>query len=423
MNRASVPFNHIVVLMQENRTFDNYFWTYPGQVGYNPSLCMPLTRTQGCMRPWQTNRTAIPSDLPHDWVSTHIAYDNGSMDGFMRAASNNPYVMSYYDEGTLPYLWFFARNYVLADEFFTSAKSYSQPNHWYMIAGRAPNVSLYENAATERNQCYNQLTGKLTLQSCEYINQANEIETMAEILTEHGISWKYYDLPAPENATLAQAIEGKCRGCNPFDYWNPLMAKNATYTDRDFSSSVVPRIQFFWDVANGTLPQVSWIIPSPPISDHPPANITLGMWWITYVADTIMKSKYWYDTVLIVLWDDYGGFFDTVKPPNVDNYGLSFRCPALIISAYSKSGFLDHTIYSFESVLRFIEWRFNLPFLSERDKNANNILNAFDLSHPPRGPKPINMTDKQVASIMPYIFQGYRKYAAQQLQFVNNDPD
>jgi len=428
---ATHKIQHVIIVMQENRTFDNYFWTYPGQVGYKPSLCMPYdpNLSSPCLKPAEATST-VSVDLPHDWQSTHVALNNGKMNGFLEAAGqSNEYnskrahdVMSYYDNSTLPNLWAYAKQYVLADRFFSSAKSYSQPNHWYMIAGNSPAVSLTEGEAQEKAACYNSTTAQLTMGTCSYINEAQDISTMADVLTQHGVSWKYYDTPVPPGYTLAQAIAGNTGGPDAFAYWNPLFTKNSTY--QSYENSVVAREQFFWDLGNGTLPQVSWVIPSPGISDHPPANVTLGMWWITDIVDSVMKSKYWDNSMIVVMWDDYGGFFDTVTPPTVDGAGLSFRVPALIISPYAKKGYLDHTVLDFESTLKFIEWDFGLPSLTHRDALANNLLGAFNFNQQPRKPYIIPLSGSQLNTIAPYIRQGAPGAKAMPaLQFIGNDPD
>jgi len=429
-SQSQNPIQHIIVVMQENRTFDNYFWTYPGQAGYDAPLCMPLVPSApavGCIKPQLTTDPVSTSDIPHDRNATLASYNNGSMNGFLTAAKDNPEVMDYYDNSTLPYLWDYASHYVLADQFFSSVKSYSQPNHWYMIAGASPTVSLFQWGTQERQACYNNATAKLTMATCTYINQAQAIQTMADELTAHGISWKYYDTPVLPNDTLANAIvDGKA-----YAYWNPLDAKNSTYTNSNYTENIVAREQLFGDIAEGTLPQVSWVIPSPEISDHAPANITLGMWWITDVVDSVMNSQYWGSTAIVVLWDDYGGFFDTVVPPTVDGYGLGFRVPALIISPYAKPGFLDHTVYDFESTLKFVEWRFGLPALTARDADTNNLLDAFNFNQQPLTPLVIPLSWGQLATIQPYINEasmitrtcsgGICPYVSS--FFINNDPD
>ena len=135
----------------------------------------------------------------------------------------------------------------------------------------------------------------------------------------------------------------------------------------------------------------------------------------------------------MVLWDDYGGFFDTVVPPTVDADGYSFRCPALIVSAYSKSGYLDHTVYSFESTLKFIEWNWNLPALTARDANANNLLGALNFNQPPANPYFLPLTAAQLKAIYPYVNQGSSPNPnpngntslslTDGLAFIDNDPD
>jgi phospholipase C len=427
------PIQHVVVIMQENRPFDNFFWTWPGQMGYNANLCMPLNPNKpsaGCLTPQYSANPVVPHDLPHTWTASWNAYNNGSMNGFLSEAGDSPEVMTYYNATVLGNVWSLASHYTLADQWFTSAKSYSQPNHWYLLSGQAPAASLLENAQQEKSQCVS--GNQLTLSTCAYINEAQPIQTMADELTEHGLSWKYYDAPLPKGYTLDQGILG-CSNCNPWDYWSPLRAQNRTWTDPAHFNSMVARQQFLWDVGNGTLPDVSWVIPSAPISDHPPANITLGEWWIADVVDAVMNSQYWKNTLIVVLWDDYGGFYDTVVPPSVDPNGLSFRCPALIVSAYAKPDYLDHTVYSFESTLKFIEWNWNLPALTSRDANANNLLGALNFNQAPASPYTLPLTQTQLQTIAPYIVQGSSPNPnpggnstlspLDGLAFINNDPD
>jgi phospholipase C len=429
---SSNPIQHVIVVMQENRSFDNYFWTYPGQIGYEKNLCMPYDpslKNSPCLKPAKAVST-VNQDLPHDWKSTHVALNDGKMNGFLAAAGQSKSynsakanaVMSYYDDSTLPNLWAYAKHFVLADRYFTSATSYSQPNHWYMIAGNAPTVSLTQGETQEKKNCYDPTTGQIMMTTCAYIDEAGEISTMADLLTAHGITWKYYDTPIPKGYTLSQAIAGK-GGPDAFAYWNPLFAKNSTY--QSYANNVVAREELFTDLSGGTLPQVSWVIPSAGISDHPPANVTLGMWWITDIVNSVMKSQYGGNTMIVVLWDDYGGFFDTARPPTVDAAGLSIRTPALIISPYSKAGHLDHTVYDFESTLKFIEWRWGLPSLTPRDASANNLTHAMNFHQKPLKPYIIPLTATQLNAIEPYILQGSAGFKGHPptLQFINNDPD
>lgn len=390
---GSVPIQHIVVVLQENRSFDNYFGTYPGANGIPAGVCMPYNPkepSQGCVKPFLTTDPVTPRDLPHGYESTVVANDSGKMDGFMLAENEDNNTMSYYGNQTVPNYWSYAEHYVLADNFFSSVISYSLPNHWYAIAGQAPAASLYYGLGTSSP------AGVQT----QYLDEAARINTIADLLENSSVSWKYYDTPFQVGGYNQSVQDGAA-----FSYWNPLASKSSSYTQA-YAPHFVPRGEIFNDIGNGTLPQVSWVIPSAPISEHPPANVTIGMYWVTDVIDAIMRSSYWSSTAIVVTWDDYGGFYDSVHPPRVDSLGLSFRVPALIISPYARPGFIDDTQYQFESVMRFIEWRFGLPPLTQRDANAANLLGAFDFSQSPLPPDIIPLSKAQFGAIAPYIVSG-----------------
>jgi phospholipase C len=417
------PIEHIVVILQENRSFDHYFGTYPGANGIPKDVCMPLHPKypeDGCVKPFLST-SDISHNMPHTFHSSEVAYNEGKMNGFI-VAEKNFNTMSYYDNKTIPYYWELAENYVLADNFYSSALSYSLPNHWYAIAGQAPTISIYDalkaNATilpgfngTSDVRIYNpsgilqeldNVTGKAEEDiDLEYLEEANLTKTVADLLENSSVSWKYYDRPL--DSSYKKAIQSD----SAYDYWNPFAAKGSSYTD-DYRSHFVNRSEIFSDLKTGKFPQVSWVIPSIPISEHPPASIKKGMIWVTSVVNAIMNSKYWNNTAIIITWDDYGGFYDHVAPPKEDKFGLSFRVPALIISPYSKPGYIDHTLYSFESMLKFIEWRFGLSSLTYRDANANNLLNAFDFRQNPNPPHFIPLSKHEQESIAPFIELGMR---------------
>ena len=432
------PIKHLIVIMQENRAFDNYFWSYPGVDGNyqtNPNYCDPQPNGS-CLAPYNADYNTTQADMPHTWPSTAKVIDNGRMDGFSIPATNKTEPLGYYDGEALPYLWWYAEHYVIADHFFSSVRSYSQPNHWYLLAGTSPTVSLFEGAPQEEAVCYNQTTFVLTMNSCAYINEAQPIQTIVDELNGQGISWKYYDTPVPQGLTLSESITGRlanggsCNGyygtgiCDAWDYWSPLRAQNRTYTVwSSYGANEVARVQLLWDIGNGTLPAVSWVIPSTAISDHAPANIVNGMYWYSEIINDVMESKYWNSTAIVLLWDDYGGWFDVVPPPNTSQtvsfsgngvsvqnapVGLGPRIAALIISPYAKPGFVDHTVYDFQSTLKFIEWNWGLPPLNDTqsDAQANNLLNAFNFNQPPNPPYPSALTQAQENSIASYILLG-----------------
>jgi phospholipase C len=401
---GSTPIQHIVIVMQENRAFDNYFWTYPNVIGGQdqyPNLCM--NNPDGSCIPPYYQSNPVQHDMPHTQHGSLTAWDNGTMGGFIANAiqgGESPMEpMGYYNASDIPFVWKLAQHYVLADQFFSSTLSYSQPNHWYMLAGNTPAVSISEMGNTEKDDCVSGMT--IIWGTCSYINQAQSIQTIVDSAQAHSISWKYYNT-IPSHTTLSSAIVSG----TAFDYWDPLLAKNSTYSPSYFSN-FVPRSQFFTDVKDGELPQVSWIIPSPGISDHPPANVTIGEYWIAAVTDAVMNSPYWENTAIIITWDDFGGWFDTVPPPQLAGQQLGFRVPALIVSAYSSQpGYVDHTVYSFESMLKFIEYTFNLPPLTDRDSSTNNMLNAFNFNQAPQAPFVQPLTPSELNALNRYVSIG-----------------
>ena len=426
-NPATNPINHIVVIMQENRSFDNYFGTYPGANGIPKGTCVPLSPDNpsvGCVKPFLST-DVISGDLPHGYQSSVVGYDNGKMDGFMVGENENPKTMTYYDNKTIPYYWDLAKNYVLADNFYSSVLSYSLPNHWYALAGQAPATSMfYFMHRPPNNDILNQQENASTIAGGNpnatanfgvnpnptstnlrdevarvYLEESNLTKTVADLFMNdtHNITWKYYDHVVQAGNYKAAVSSGRA-----FEFWNPFSAKGSTYTPA-YAPHFVNRAQIFTDLKSGDFPQVSWVTPSFPISEHPPANITSGMNWVKDVINAIMSSPYWNSTAIILTWDDYGGFYDHVPPPQIDKFGLSFRMPTLIISPYAKPGYIDHTQYQFESMLKFIEWRFSLQPLTERDLHANNLVNAFDFSQKPLPPHVVPLTGAELSAIRPYI--------------------
>lgn len=319
-------------------------------------------------------------DLPHGYNASVSAYDNGKLDNFI-VAEKSGYTMAYVDNKTIPYYWDLARNYVLADNFFSSIPGYSLPNHWFMIAGQAPKASIY-------NVFVKNITPKKITD--EYLKESNSTTTIADLLMNTTLTWKYYDYPLLDSYAKAKNYE------DVYDYWNPFTAKGSSYT-KSYSSHFVSRDKIFSDLKNGSLPQVSWIIPSFALSEHPPSDIRRGMVWAIDVIDAVMKSSYWNNTAIFLTWDDYGGFYDHVRPPL--NSGLGFRVPTIIISPYAKSDYIDHTQYSFESFLKFIEWRFNISSLTHRDASTNNLTPAFDFKQNPRPPHIILLSKAEVTDI------------------------
>lgn len=384
----SIPIQHIVVVVMENHAFDNLFGTYCPSVGPNcpdavngipPGTCVPYSPSNvsaGCIAPFPLAATGIKTpDPPHEWNSSIASIDGGKMDGFYAAEHVGTVPFGYYDGNTIPVYWDMAQEYAIGDDFFSSALSYSLPNHWYLLAGQAPPEAINLSS----------LAGATLQQRHSYLNAANQTKTVEDLLNASpSTSWKYYDWALP---SYQVAINGGAQTETPsaYNYWNPLASKAESYTQW-YVNHFVPRSDFFNDTSTGQLPSISWVIPGDTFSDHPPSNLSLGEEYVASVVDAVESSPDWASTAIFVTWDDYGGFYDHVPPPHVDPLGLSFRVPVLVISPYTPAGRVVSSEGYFESILHFIEWRFHLGCITNRDCGAPLPLDYFDFQMGPRAP-------------------------------------
>jgi phospholipase C len=385
---SSIPIQHIVVVVMENHAYDNLFGVYCPNIGPNcpdsangipPGTCLPYNTSDlsaGCIKPYPFPESSlITPSPPHEWNATIGSIDGGKMDGFYQAEHTNLTPFGYYNGSTLPVYWDMAEEYGLADNFFSSALSYSLPNHWYLLAGQAPPQSINTSVLAQ---------GGFQAKHA-YLNASNKTETVEDLLNNStSTTWKYYDWALPSYQT---AINGAATvySHSAYNFWNPLAAKYESYTQW-YVNHFVSRSDFFNDTAAGQLPDVSWVIPDPSFSDHPPANLSLGEAYVASVVDAVEASPDWNSTAIFLTWDDYGGFYDHVAPPSLDPLGLSFRVPLIVISPYTPAGLVVHSLGYFESILHFIEWRFNLGCITHRDCNAPLPLGFFDFQNPPRAP-------------------------------------
>jgi phospholipase C len=316
------------------------------------------------------------TDLDHAWTTTHLAWDHGKMDGFVYAQSKlasvkNPYLtMGYYDNRDIPYYWDYADNFVLDDNFFSSLLGPSLLAHLYIAGGTSDGV--VDNVL-----------------SSHYLSFTSA--TLAQELTAKNISWAWYN--GNPNPTLP-------------NLWDVLPLYRYFQQNPDqLNEHIRNTPSFVSALSSGTLSSVSWIMPDfdrssstwkPPnfpiqcknvwVSEHPPDRVDCGMDYVAYLVNSIMQSSYWPSTAIIITWDDWGGFYDHVPPSQVDQYGLGFRVPTLVISPWAKHHFIDHTQYEFASMLKLAEDIFELPPLTGRDANANDMLNSFDFGQYPQPP-------------------------------------
>ncbi|HLY16607.1 MAG TPA: alkaline phosphatase family protein [Bryobacteraceae bacterium] len=353
-----------VFIMQENRSFDHYFGTYPGAEGIPPGVCVP-NKGGPCVAPYHDSAT-VNQGGAHDWYNALACIDGGLMDGFMTGSLGD--AMAWHDYHEIPNYWSYAKLYVLQDRLFESIASYSLPAHLYMLAAQSggyfsitqPNPTSYAFP-------------EITL-----------------LLGSGKINWKYYVNRGPAAGAADLGTPSGDADETTYTFWNPLPAFPAVKNDPTQFSRLTDATQFYVDAQNGSLPQVSWVIPNSPLGEHPPNDIATGMNYVTGLVNAVMNSPQWNTTAILIAWDDWGGFYDHVAPPSVDQYGLGIRVPGLVISPYSRQGYVDHKTYSFESWLRIVEERFGIIPMTGRDYLANDMGDAFDFTQQPRPPLILN---------------------------------
>jgi phospholipase C len=380
---ASVPIRHVIVIMQENRSFDHYFGTFPGADGIPANTCVPLDPSKprlGCVRPFH-DPLDVNAGGPHGPGNAQHDLNDGikvsKMDGFLLqqstakvncrpdapdcAASKGGVArhdaVGYHTDEELPNYWNYARHFVLQDHLYEGVRSWSWPSHLELTSEwvatctdqtKASTCTTHPNAGVPRADV-----------QLPWV-------TLFQLLDTRGVSWKYYlengTEPDCEDDALTCAPQGQASGVpsiwNPAPYFAWIKSKGPKYLHDHNPRSE----QFLTDVKNGTLPEVSWVVPDGPDSEHPPAGVTRGMEYVTRMVNAVMRSPYWKDTVIFITWDDWGGFYDHVPPPVVDmndtptpveGYGL--RVPGITISAYAKAGTIDHSVLSFDAYATFIE--------------------------------------------------------------------
>jgi phospholipase C len=391
--RSDEYIQHVVILVQENRSFDNFFARFPGADGATTGLMQ--TPSGDISIPLVTS-PLVMDNLSHEHSSFKIEYDHGKMDGFnlvKRTKMNGKRV----DAGTYPYrtvdpsdiapYWTIAQQYVLADHMFTTQSSSSFTAHQDLIAGGTPvgndNVIDFPSPLSWGcNAPPGTVTSLITPKGHYLRNQGPypcfTYSTLRDLLDAKGLSWLYFT-----NTSRAYV-------------WNAFDAIKAVRNGPEWKTNIViPQTQIFDTITNGQLPAVSWVIPDALDSDHPGDRSDTGPSWIASVVNAIGGSAYWPSTAIVVVWDDWGGTFDHVPPPQIDGQGLGMRVPMLIVSAYAREasyptpGYVSHTQYQFGSILRFIEDNWGLGRLGTSDKTSKSIGDSFDFTHPPRPFYPI----------------------------------
>jgi len=413
---------HIVIIMQENRSFDSYFGTFPGADGIpmkdgKPTVAVPDPKTGKLVEPYHD-----PNDRnfggPHNAVNAFADINNGKMDGFiaqvekpkktpkshgarsrkarrfrksrfnpnLRPAGSYLDVMGYHDAREIPNYWTYAQDFVLQDHMFEPIASWSFPSHLFLVSAWSANSSDPSNPMSSKS-------------ALDPRDRTADDPTpfawtdLTYLLNTHGVSWACY----LDHGAAKLGGRRKERTGVPI-IWNILPGFVDVHQDHQLKN--IRELTDFYAAAKiGNLPAVSWILPDGKDSEHPPALVSTGQAYVTSIINTIMKSPDWNSTAIFLTWDDWGGFYDHVVPPKVDPLGYGLRVPGIVISPYAKQGYIDHQTLSFDAYLKFIEDDFlngqridpktdgrpdSRPDVRENAPELGNLIQDFDFSQTPR---------------------------------------
>jgi phospholipase C len=447
-SRSSAPagihkIKHVVVIMQENRSFDSYFGTFPGADGIplrngRPIPCLPDLAAVPCRRPY-VDHADNNGGGPHSAATVAVDVHSGKMDGFLQTArrgqqSCNPFnpgcgtgpidVLGYHTKTDIPNYWRYASDFVLQDRMFEPTASWSLPEHLFQ-------VSLWSATCTQHNQpnsCNDRQdvgvdsakppTDWLAKPAGSPGTPIYAWTDLTYLLHKNKVSWGYY---------VATGTEPDCRNdeelsCAPVrqdartpGIWNPL-----PYFDTVRNDGQLQNIQsvsnFFGAAKAGTLPAVSWVVPSGDVSEHPPSSVSAGQSYVTSLVNAIMAGPDWSSTAIFLSWDDWGGFYDHVPPPVVDHHGYGLRVPGIVISPYARRGYVDHQVLSFDAYAKFIEDDFlggqrldprtdgrpdPRPIVRENASVLGDLTADFDFHQRPRPPQllPVHPVTTLTASV------------------------
>ncbi|MDG6926258.1 MAG: acid phosphatase [Nitrososphaerota archaeon] len=384
--RTATPIQHVIIIVQENHSFDNYFGTYPTAngtlvnsitsqlppvVGIPNSVCVPYRG--GCLSPTLSTSSA-PADPSEGQLVYEADYANNAT-GF--AANSGPQSMVYFDYHSVPAYWDYAEEYGLGDNYFSAVLSETTPNRLMLLTGDTPVAA--DNPAPP------------------YLPYS---ESVMSQLDGAGVSWGYYDyLSSPSAASTLY----------PLDYLSGI-PQSALSNVKDLSS-------LYGDLSSGSgLPSVSFVnsLNNKTYDEHPAANPSSGEQWVVSVVNRVMESAYWNTTAIFITWDEGGGFYDQVVPPaefTIDHgfqsplLGYGQRVPLLVISPYSIEAHVSSTLLSHLSLIRFIDYNWNLPALNSNVADAGLPLDFFNFSQHARPPIVLGTSGAYSSSTYPVPLQ------------------
>ncbi|HEX9034822.1 MAG TPA: alkaline phosphatase family protein [Streptosporangiaceae bacterium] len=389
---------HIIIITQENRSFDSYFGHYPGADGIPSGVCVPDPAAKSCDKPYVDHRDSN-MNFPHGGAPSNADVNGGKMNGFVAVAEKMlcktsapcrlPGVMGYHTATDIPNYWAYARHFVLNSHMFEAAHSWSLPSHLYLLSGWSarctpgnPMSCIGEGMPPERTPS-NPIPFAWT--------------DLTWLLHRYHVSWGFYLDHGAISATNPNGVSV---------HWNPLPGFTDVHQDNQLGS-IRPLTVFMSQASAGTLPKVSWVSPNFADSEHPPALISTGQDYVTKVINAVMSGPNWKSSAIFLAWDDWGGFYDNVVPPNYnpDGLGYGIRVPAMVISPYARQGYVDSQVLTSDAYLKFIEDDFlggarinpatdgrpdSRPSIRENAKILGNLLNDFNFTQTPLPPLILN---------------------------------
>ncbi len=424
---------HVIIIMQENRSFDSYFATYPGADGIPmtngvPTVCEVDPVKGICVAPFH-DVYDINGGGPHGVYNAIGDINHGEMNGFiealisgestcknpndpacvgMKVNTSLPDVMGYHTAAEVPNYWTYANDFVLDDHMFEPVQSWSLPDHLYLVSGWSAKCKDKATTSCVNNDLGpygdNQFDDAVTKEMTTGTTNITLAWTdLTWLLFHDHVSWGYYVQTGTQpdcGNDSAETCRAVAQTYRTPGIWNPLPLFSDVQADRQ-EKNVQPLDNFLHQAKEGSLPAVSWVTPSQPDSEHPPASVHQGQAYVTALINSVMKGPDWKSCAIFLSWDDWGGFYDNVVPPAVDGNGYGLRVPSLVISPYAKSGYIDHSVLSSDAYLKFIEDDFlsgsrldprtdgrpdPRPDVREDEAQLGNLANDFDFTQAPRSP-------------------------------------
>jgi len=422
---------HVVVIMQENRSFDSYFGTYPGADGIPANVCVPDPQTHTCVHAFHDTQD-LNHGGPHGNSNAIADFNGGKMDGFVgqqtqgrrqvcgafnpncgSGSSNGqntalPDVMGYHNGSDIPNYWSYAHNFVLQDRMFEPNASWSLPAHLFMVS----EWSALCSRPGDPMSCVNALQSPALPPDARALRlrqPAGQVGSpdyawtdLTYMLHKNSVPWAYYveGGTQPDCADAAMLCNQPKQTARTPGIWNPLPYFDTVKQDGQLGN--IQNLSNFYKAAHdGSLPAVSWIDPNGKDSEHPPALVSTGQSYVTNLVNAIMRGPDWQSTAIFLSWDDWGGFYDHVVPPTVDQNGYGLRVPGIVISPYARQGYIDHQTLSFDAYVKFIEDDFlggqrldpatddrpdPRPTVRENASILGDLRSDFDFSQTPRNP-------------------------------------